>query len=325
MWSSYPRVLLAALSFWGVAPSPTLSQEAPQLVDACELERNPLAYNHKLVQVTSHVTLAFEDFSLSPGCQNVGSQGGVWLELGGDAGPQTVYCCGDHARPKNEDIQIDGFVLPIRKDVNLEQFLRMLKAKRDRAPDGVACYDCSYFRVSATLTGRFFAGGWGITKEGQAAPQVGYGHLGCCSLFVIQQVNDVNAERTHVVSGTHFSCKERKWLRNSPDAKPVVLAGGAGDFRELWRKEDFSRVATEAVQVLARRWSSPVPTTEPNMYRDVSREYERAKGTWTSSNLLLKYDIELRKLGELQPKVEKQLREMWVPYKVRQEVCAPLD
>jgi hypothetical protein len=55
----------------------------------------------------------------------------------------------------------DGFVLPIRKDVNLEQFLRLLKAKRDRAPDGVACYDCSYFRVSATLTGRFFAGGWG--------------------------------------------------------------------------------------------------------------------------------------------------------------------
>jgi hypothetical protein len=227
MWSSYARVLLVALSFWGVVPSPTLSQEAPLLVDACELKRNPLAYNHKLVQVTSHVTLAFEDFSLSPDCQNVGNAGGVWLELGGDAGPQTVYCCGDHARPKNEDIQIDGFVLPLRKDVNLEQFLRLLSAKRDRAPGGAPCYDCSYFRVLATLTGRFFAGGWGIAKEGQTAPQVGYGHLGCCSL-VIQRVTDVTAERTPIVSGTHFSCKERKWFRSSSDAKLVLVAGEAG-------------------------------------------------------------------------------------------------
>ncbi len=323
MWSSYAGVLLVVFCFLGVAPSPTLSQGAPLLVDACELQRNPITYNHKLVQVTSHVTLGFEDFGLSPDCQNVGNRGGVWLGLGGDAGPQTVYCCGDHSRPKNEDIQIDGFVLPLRKDVNLEQFHRLLSAKRDRAPDGAPCYDCTYFSVSATLTGRFFAGGWGIAKEGQAAPQVGYGHLGCCSLLVIQQVSDVTAERTPVVSGTHFSCKERKWSRSSSDAKPALVAGE--DFRELWRKEDFSRVAMEAVQALAEEWNSQLPTTTPNIYRDVSRKYERANGTWTSSDLLLKYDIELRKFEELQPDVEKQLREFWVPYKVRQESCAPLD
>jgi hypothetical protein len=324
MWSS-ARVLLVALSFWGAAASPTLSQEAPLLVDACEVERNPLAYNHKLVQVTSHVTLAFENFGLSPDCQNVGNKGGVWLELGGDAGPQTVYCCGDHTRPKNEDIQIDGYVLPLRKDVNLEQFLRLLSAKRDRAPDGAPCYDCTYFSVSATLMGRFFAGGWGIAKEDQAAFPAGYGHLGCCSLLVIQQVTDVTAERTPVVSGTHFSCKQHEWFRSSLDAEPVLLAGEAADLAVPWRKEDFSRVAMEAVQILGKKWNGQTPTTTPNIYEDVSRKYARAHGTWTSSDLLLKYDIELRKLGELQPDVEKQLREIWVAYKVRQELCAPLD
>ena len=323
MWFSALRSVFVVTFLCGVASSQTLSEEAPVRVDPCELQKDPLTYNHKLVSVRSRVTLAFEDFSISPTCSYPGRRGGVWLELGGDAGPQTMYCCGDHSWPKNEDIKIVGFAIPLKRDVNLEQFLRLLSAKRNRAPDGGPCYDCNYFRVWATLTGRFFAGGWDIAKEGQAFPQAGYGHLGCCSLLVIQEVTDVAGERIEITSGRQFSCRRRKWALVSDKATRARPVQEAADDAELWRTQDCLRVATEAVGMIAKEWNSLVPATTPEIYQDVSGKYERAKGSWVSSDLLLKYDIELRKLGELQPNLGRQLKEIWVPYSVKQEVCVP--
>jgi hypothetical protein len=36
----------------------------------------------------------------------------------------------------------------------------------------------------------------------------GYGHLSCCSLFIIQQITDVSADRTAVPAGA-FLCENQ--------------------------------------------------------------------------------------------------------------------
>jgi hypothetical protein len=52
----------------------------------------PPAYNQKLVEVTAFVAHALEDFTLfDPTCS---SWPGVWLEYGGKAESETMYCCG---------------------------------------------------------------------------------------------------------------------------------------------------------------------------------------------------------------------------------------
>ena len=66
--------------------------EQPLIVTACELKANPVAYNHKLVEVTSFVSYGFADFTLfDPSCP--GSQE-VWLEYAGTLSSGVMYCCG---------------------------------------------------------------------------------------------------------------------------------------------------------------------------------------------------------------------------------------
>lgn len=294
-------------------------------VSACSLIKDPLTYHHKLVRVSSRISFGFEDFTLAAGeCHSKEKHDAVWLEFGGDVDSQTVYCCGDHSRPKNVDIQLDGYSLPLRRDIHLEEFLRLLKAERLTTPSGGPCYDCFYFHVSATVTGRFFAGGWTLQKSGSDSSHVGYGHLGCCSLLVIAGVSEVSAERTPIPAESHYSCQKRMWRRplNSA-ATDSALAQKTEMSDEKWRFEDFHRVATETIQRLAAEWGGGVPTTTPVVILDVSRRIPRARGTWASEDYLLTYAIEVRKLEELAPKTKGPARQIWVSFTVSQEVCAP--
>jgi hypothetical protein len=146
----------------------------PREVTYCELSRDPAAYNHDLVRLTAFVTHGFEDFQLAdPTCHT--QDFSVWVMYGGTAQSNTIYCCpGEGASQKRpESLTIEGLQIPLVDDATFKGFTNLLSKETDTT-------------VRLTAIGRFFSGEK-QTINGKTSWR-GAGHLGCCSLFVIQRV-----------------------------------------------------------------------------------------------------------------------------------------
>jgi hypothetical protein len=152
--------------------------EDPAKVTACQLKADPPAYSHKLVEVTGFFTHGFEDSTFfDPTCA---SWPEIWLEYGGNASTGTVYCCGPtNERTRPEPITVDNVQIPLISDEHFQKFDALLHRPRDAV-------------VHAIVVGRFFAGRMEKTQKGTFWG--GYGHFGCCSLLVIQQVLSVDPQ-----------------------------------------------------------------------------------------------------------------------------------
>lgn len=193
---------------------PTLAyaqSEPVQEVGLCQLRQHAAEFDHKVVRVRGTVDLAFENFTLyDPECSDW-KPTAVWLTFGGDVSDIATYCCGDHSREPGHVFEIDNRPVPLVKDAAYEEFNKLVSASRNRMPNGEPCLnDCHFYRVSATLTGLFLA------EKDTAHQHIGYGHLGCCSLLVIQKVSDVSAVRTYVPLGV-FNCEQSTW---KPEREP---------------------------------------------------------------------------------------------------------
>ena len=166
---------------WVLAAGSAARAQAPQQTTVCQIKTNPAAYDHKLVQVTAFASHGFENFTLfDPDCQ---AWPEIWLEYGGTTASGTVYCCdAPKSRKRSKPAEIDGVVVPLTDDKAFHDFDRLIQ----RPPDSIA---------HATLAGWFFA----AKKEAASSPATSYGHMGCCSLLMIQQVVAVDPQtRTDV-------------------------------------------------------------------------------------------------------------------------------
>jgi hypothetical protein len=154
-----------------------------------------------MIRVRGRVRFEFEDFTLDDAtCETTTdrqSSATVWLTFGGDQSEVAVFCCGSTLRKAGSDIKIGGHKVALIRDANFRVFLNQIGARRLRRPDGRECYDqCKFYRVTATLTGLF----------ARAKDDGGYGHFGMFHLLVIQQVEQLSAERTSVPFGGVFQC-----------------------------------------------------------------------------------------------------------------------
>jgi hypothetical protein len=149
--------------------------EKPPRVSPCELQKDPAAYNHKLIEVTGFISRGFENFTIfDPECK---SWPAIWLEYGGTAASGTMYCCGvtaERVRPK--PLIIEQIPITLVDDERFRELDKLLQ----RRPDSVA---------RATIVGRFFSGEEITYPAG--THWGGYGHMGCCTLLAIQQVVSV--------------------------------------------------------------------------------------------------------------------------------------
>jgi hypothetical protein len=170
--------ILASVASLG---SPAFCQEKPDKVSLCEIARDPAAYNHKLLEVTGLVSHGFEVFNLSdPTCS---SSSAIWLEYGGKSMSGTTYCCGVAPdRHRSKELVVEGIRIPLIKDRQFLDFDKLIQPPFRSGETGAT--------VHATLVGRLFAGQEMHTRNG--AFWGGYGHMGCCSLFAIQQVKAVS-------------------------------------------------------------------------------------------------------------------------------------
>jgi hypothetical protein len=210
-------VVISSVVFFPVA----LWSQQPLRVTVCELKEKTAEFNQKLVEATGFVSHGFEDFGLfDPACPEWPY---VWLEYGGTKKSGTVYCCGVSPRgTRAKPLQIEGIEIPATTDVTFEDFDKLIRTERDTV-------------VHATLVGRFFAGKETRFPNGEVEWR-GYGHMGCCSLFAVQQVLSVAAHD-----------REDLDYRSSPDQPNIDKVGcGFQDLVRPWPYGDWVKAQQAA-------------------------------------------------------------------------------
>lgn len=220
--------------------------QTPEKVSVCRLREDPAAFNHKLVEVTGFVSHGFEDFGLfDPTCKSNGS--GIWLEYGGTASSNTIYCCGvTPSRTRPKPLVVEKIRVTLLDDEKFRRFDKMLQRPRGSV-------------VRATIAGRFFAG------EQQQWPGGtfwgGYGHMGCCSLLAIQRVVSVepqdNKDLDYTSEGDQpdierAGCGYKFLTRDGTFDEMLDAQSQAEGGARAWAFGDPRRVAAEALARLAK-------------------------------------------------------------------------
>ena len=226
----------------------TAVSSAPRDVTFCEVANEPLAFDGARVRVTSMINFNFEDFRLwDPTCLWSKSGSGLWLTYGGQVNSGAIYCCPGEGPPRSSPLPY-----PLVEDPEFLKF-RALLTKNENVV------------VRATLVGTLRT-----QREGKAIESfTGYGHFGCCSLFVIERVESFephsrkDLDYSASFSGGTFPCKGTGGVQGelkTADGHPfagVSFDGGELLIREqaaaeagerAWAFVEPSRVALEAVR-----------------------------------------------------------------------------
>jgi hypothetical protein len=180
---------LAGLLAMGLGPiqSPAQHPEVPLQISLCEVKAHPENFLHKLVEFTATASHGFEDSMVEDSrCAWSDHAPGVWMEYGGRRSTATMYCCGVSPKPDRDDIlKVEGIALDLVDDETFRAFDKRLHPKHQRPS----------VTVRATLRGRIFARYEGIAGTQQNLGWRGYGHMGCCMLFVVTQVVSIDPPR----------------------------------------------------------------------------------------------------------------------------------
>ncbi|HUR96483.1 MAG TPA: hypothetical protein VMZ26_00315 [Pyrinomonadaceae bacterium] len=184
-FGGWPHILSSVPGATSVAQVPEV--EVPTAVESgavetsvCDLKNDPARYDHSVVMVRGYFSRGFEDSTLyDPACK---SRQWIWVELGGKRSIDVMYCCGFTPKPtREEQLEVEGLKLPLTDDANFENYDKFLAGGSN---------------VKATVIGTFFSGR--KTRHAHHGPAYyeGYGHLGIGSLFVVQQVLQVEITKT---------------------------------------------------------------------------------------------------------------------------------
>jgi len=250
--SLFVLFILGSQSFFAQTQLKSPLSGEPEKVTLCELSTDPGKYNQKLVEVVGFVSRAFEDSTIfDPSCT---SRYGIWLEVGGKGGTGTMYCCGTAPQTTREkDVVVEGMSIQLMDDDNYRQFSKILTRRSEEEDNGNGRV------VYATLVGRFFSGRENHYPGGTSWG--GYGHMGCCSLFVVQQVVSV---KKNDVRGLDYSssgsspdtdkegCGNYTILKTDVAAVQIEDQRLANDGRVDWRLNDPTRVATTKLRELLK-------------------------------------------------------------------------
>jgi hypothetical protein len=171
-------------------------------VEVCQILSDPNAFDGRMVRLRGRLDFEFEDHSVNDlACGQPLLHTGIWWVYGGDS-----YLARE---PELKNVQ--SLTSPVLKDAQFEEFDVRTRAYRRSKPDGGTCrshHECAYYDVVATYTGRFVAG---KIRPGRTLAG-GFGHMGCCHLFVIEQISDVEARRTSLPDDDQqFSCTTTTW------------------------------------------------------------------------------------------------------------------
>ena len=157
-------------------------------VSLCEVKAHPENFLHKLVEFTATASHGFEDSMVEDSrCAWPERGPGVWMDYGGKRSTATMYCCGISPKPNRNDVlEVEGIQLDLVDDETFRAFDTRLHPSHPGRTSAT---------VRARLRGRIFGKYGGIAGTQQNPGWRGYGHMGCCMLFVVTQVVSVEPPR----------------------------------------------------------------------------------------------------------------------------------
>ena len=157
------------------------TSEQPIKTTLCKIKADPAAFNGKLVEVSGIASYGFEESlfeDLSCFWTTGANLPGMWMEYGGTAGTDTMYCCGLPPQTEKQPLKVQGIFVPLERDELFRRFDLMLHARKGSAS------------VRATVQARIFAI---QEKLGNRLFWQGYGHMGCCMLLALEKVVHIDS------------------------------------------------------------------------------------------------------------------------------------
>lgn len=175
-----PLILIAS-ALLGYSVHAQSLPEKPEVVTLCALRKNPEHWDRKFVRVTAYATHGYEESSIvDPACGDYRDGSEIWMEYGGQVGSDTMYFGPVSPRHRKRDLIVQGMSIPLLNDAQFQKLDGMLQSRPHS--QGVVV-------VATTVEGHFFSGT--APKQGGTVTFGGFGHFGCCSLFVIEKVDSV--------------------------------------------------------------------------------------------------------------------------------------
>lgn len=203
----------------------------------CQLRSSPAEFDDKVIRVNAYLSLGFEEAGMhDPFCLENSStdqksshheERGFWVEFA------------DHADHEG----VKGF-LPLVDDAQLRKFFNVLNQRDSQMPRVV-------------LIGTFYAA---KTPEDTEAGKIsflgGYGHMGCCHLFVVSQVESIETQYSADLDYSPYwstseprSCYSHETYSVPTDAEIRSWQKEANDGASLWRLDPVS-VAEEQLDAM---------------------------------------------------------------------------
>jgi hypothetical protein len=222
------------------------SQQTPEglLTDTtvCQLRSSPDKFDHKQIRVNAYLSFGLEEAGMhDPSCLETLSANGE--SSNHDERPFWVEFA-NHA----EDEGVKGYY-PLIENQKLQQFRRVAKQRNGQM-------------LRAVLTGTFYAADAARAAEDQRPGNVrllvarGFGHMGCCHLFIVSQVESV---KTHYSRDLDYSsswdtseaqcCYSHQTFGIPTDAEIRSWQQAANNGTTIWRLDPM-KVAEEQLEAL---------------------------------------------------------------------------
>lgn len=126
------RIFSSVAFFLCAISAPLFAQQTELAIKTtlCEIKRDPMAFNKKLVEVSGYATHGFEDSMFDdPTCFEGHGRLGIWMEYGGTSSVNTMFCCGFSPSNKKKQLVVQDVEVPLVQDKLFDRFDTLLHSK----------------------------------------------------------------------------------------------------------------------------------------------------------------------------------------------------
>jgi hypothetical protein len=216
---------------------PQSAHSAPREVTYCELATNPQRFQRVRVRMTAFLESEFEHFTLNdPSCAlPQESVVRVWMTYGGDVPSGAIYAPGGEGFRGPVPKPRKDAEFPLVDDRTYSNFRGFLTKHED-------------VTVRVTVVGTFLA----RSPTGDGGVR-GYGHIGCCSLLVVERVEQFDDRQPR---GLDHTARGAARIAAARDAEVCEVQSGRVDYG--WNPSDALPLQREA-EAGSRRWAFDLP------------------------------------------------------------------